>query len=298
MLLVISSLGYGVLLAYLALLGRILLLGYEKIALKQLSNDQAEETTVLYFVLALPFLIPLLFLCELPSNYNFLPFIAICSLIYAIAFSWFVKALTYGEASQVSPLYDFNLFFVAILSWVFLDELLTISKIFGLILLIIGSSFLDRQHNLKYAIMSVFKNQACRYMIGCSFLVAIGRIVDGILLKQVKLDPILYTFFLYFGISFWIFLKACLNHKLASTKILFQQHTKISLIVGMINAYAYCLLAYAFTQIDISIAQALSMLSMIVTMILARFILQEEIGRRSIGAVLMLSGAWIILLSR
>lgn len=287
---------YAVALAYLALLGRILLLGYEKIALKQLSNEKADEATVLYFTIATLFLVPSLFFCTFPSNYTFLPYVVVCSLVYTIAFIWFVKALSIGEASLVSPLYDSNLFFVAILSAIFLGESLTVFKLLGFLLLIAGSSFLDKQQkNLCHALMAIYQDRACRYMIGCSILVAIGRIVDGIMIKQNNLDPLFYTFSLYFGITFWLLVNAGFKHQWQSSMVLFQEHKKTSLIVGFINAYAYCFLAYAFTQIEVSIAQSLSMLAMIVTMILAKIILQEEIGRRWIGAVIMLVGAWLVL---
>jgi transporter family protein len=68
----------------------------------------------------------------------------------------------------------------------------------------------------------------------------------------------------------------------------------LSVFSGTVNAYSYILLLFAFTVIPVSVAEPVSMLSMIVTVILAKYIFQERIRNRIIGAVIMLAGAWLL----
>ncbi len=296
-------------LPYLALLGRILLLGYEKIILKQLSQDKPDEATVLYFGIALPFLAPLLFFSKMPQNFIFLLYIAIFSVIYMIAFILFVYALEAGEASLVSPLYDFNVLFVAILSAFFLAESLSILKFAGVILLIFGSSFLNQQKNPFQAIASLFHNKSCFYMILCSLFVALGRMLDGKMMKIEKLDPIVYSFFLYLGITICLVLRLAFiqyfsksrntamqakQNIFSSTLTLLKEKPITSIITGAINAYAYLFFVYAITKINVSVAQPLSMLAVVITMLFAKWIFHETIGHRLIGACIMLLGAYLV----
>ena len=68
-----------------------------------------------------------------------------------------------------------------------------------------------------------------------------------------------------------------------------------SSIAAFINAYSYLFLLIAFTKIDVSIAEPASMLSMVVTVILAHFIFREKIRNRIIGVVIMIAGAWMLV---
>jgi len=45
----------------------------------------------------------------------------------------------------------------------------------------------------------------------------------------------------------------------------------------------------------VSVAEPISMLGMIVTVILARLILKERVGRRLVAVIVMIAGAWFLL---
>lgn len=85
---------------YLTSLSRIVLLGYEKIIIKK------------------------------PINYSFAFYSSISSFIYSFAFVLYVKSLSIANASLVGPLYNFNVFFLLILTFIFLGEKITYLKIF------------------------------------------------------------------------------------------------------------------------------------------------------------------------
>jgi transporter family protein len=68
-----------------------------------------------------------------------------------------------------------------------------------------------------------------------------------------------------------------------------------SSIAAFINAYSYLFLVIAFTKIDVSVAEPASMLSMIITVILAHFVFGEKILDRIVGVIIMIVGAWMLV---
>ena len=282
-------------LAYLALLGRIVLLGYERIIVKKLgSQSDSESAAFLFFAIATLFLLPFVFFAAKPMDYGFLKFVVFSSFIYSIAFILYVTSLSIGEASLVSPLYNFNVFFLLILTAIFLGESLSILKIMGLVLLVYGVSFLNKRQNIFLSLKSLLKDKAPLLMIICSLLIAIGRTIDGFAIKGVS--PIIYAFNIYVGVSLFLFIYILFKKKLKHTLLLLKHKTSIAVIAGAVNSYAYLLLLAAFTRIEVSIAEPASMLGMIVTVVLAHFIFKEKIGNRLAAVLIMLLVTWLLFL--
>jgi transporter family protein len=281
-------------LAYLALLGRIMLLGYERIIVKQLGQRaDSEGAAFLFFAIATLFLLPFLLFVGAPSSYGFLPLVALGSFAYAIAFVLYVKSLSLGEASLVSPLYNFNVLFLLILTAILLGEPITALKIVGILLLFFGASLLNRTGNLLRSLGALFRDRACLLMIVCSFLMAIGRTIDGFVVQDIP--PMLYAFCVYTGISLYLLVYLLLTRRTGEMLSLLRNRPGIAVAAGAVNAYAYVLLLFAFTQIDVSVAEPASMLGMIATVILARLIFKEKIGRRLAAVIIMIAGAWLLL---
>jgi transporter family protein len=278
--------------AYLFLLGRIILLGYEKIVVKKVGTDSNSiVTSFLFFGIAVLFLLP--FALFHPSfDLSALKYGILSGFIYSISFVLYVKSLSIGEASLVGPLYNFNVFFLLILTSIFLKEPFTISKVIGLSLLVYGASFLNRQENLYKSLYSLFKRKDTLFMMGSSFLIAIGRTIDGFVVG--KIDPLFYCFFLYLVISVYQFFYILLRKEVEEVFKLLKEKTLLVTIAAGINAYSYMFLLIAFRSIDVSIAEPLSMLSMLVTLFLAKNVFKEDIRKRIIGVIIMILGAWIL----
>jgi len=278
--------------AYLFLLGRIILLGYEKIVVKKVGTDSNSiVTSFLFFDIAVLFLLP--FALFHPSfDISALKYGILSGFIYSISFVLYVKSLSIGEASLVGPLYNFNVFFLLILTSIFLKEPFTISKVIGLSLLVYGASFLNRQENLYKSLYSLFKRKDTLFMMGSSFLIAIGRTIDGFVVG--KIDPLFYCFFLYLVISVYQFFYILLRKEVKEVFKLLKEKTLLVTIAAGINAYSYMFLLIAFRSIDVSIAEPLSMLSMLVTLFLAKNVFKEDIRKRIIGVIIMILGAWIL----
>lgn len=278
---------------YLFLLGRIILLGYEKIVVKKVGDkSNSIVTSFLFFFTATIFLLPFAFNKNLSLELERLKYGILSGFIYSISFILYVKSLSIGEASLVGPLYNFNVFFLLILTTIFLREPFTLAKLMGLSLLVYGASFLNKQENFWKSLKILFEKKETLLMMGSSFLIAIGRTIDGFIVD--KLDPMFYCFFLYLVISIYQFLYILFRKETREIIKLFRDKTGLVLTAGAINAYSYLFLLIAFKSIDVSIAEPLSMLSMIITLILAKSTFKENIKTRSIGVLIMILGAWIL----
>lgn len=282
------------LLGYLTLLGRIFLLGYERIIVKQFSRDaDSVAATFWFFSLSALALAPLLFFVPLPTDWSFLYFPLVAGLLYAVGDGLYVRSLSIGEVSLVGPLYNFNVFFLLALSVVFLDEPFTALKLLGLVLLIYGASFLNRQKDLFTSLSALFSDPACRMMLISSFIVAIARTVDGLAVRNV--DPVVYVFFNSIAVSSYLLVYLAFRGRLGVTLALFRTRPRQAVVVGAVNGYAYLLLLLAFTQLPVSVAEPASLLSMVVAVILAGRLLKEDIRQRLLGVGVMVVGAWLLL---
>ena len=153
--------------------------------------------------------------------------------------------------------------------------------------------YIYQQKNLLRSLGALFKDKACLLMILCSILMAIGRTIDGLVVQDVP--PVLYAFSVYTGISLFLLIYLLLTKKTGEMLSLLRSRPKTAVAAGAVNAYAYVLLLFAFTKIDVSVAEPISMLGMIATVILARLIFKERIRRRLVAVIVMIAGAWLLL---
>ncbi len=281
------------LLAYIALSCRIVSLGLERILVKKLGTDADSISTAFIFIGLSPFFLAYFAIPHL-AYYPELWLIFISGIVYALAFILYSKSLSTGDASLVSPLYNFNVLFLLIISNIFLDEPITLLKITGILLMVYGISFLNKQPNILKSLQAVIYDDACRMMMMSSLLIAIGRIIDGYSVRTVP--PVLYGFAVDVAMAGYLFLFLVLQKKLPNVTALFLKKPVLSLSTGALSAGSYFCLLYAFSKMDVSIVEPASMLSMIVTVLLARILLQEIISNRLIGVLIMLAGAWLLFL--
>ncbi|OGG04627.1 MAG: hypothetical protein A3F83_00195 [Candidatus Glassbacteria bacterium RIFCSPLOWO2_12_FULL_58_11] len=282
-------------LAYLALAGRIVLTGYEKIIFKQVAdNSGSEEAVCLIFTAGTILLAPFLLLTGPPESYSFLWISLAAGLVYTIQTVYYVKALSAGEASLVGPVYYFSLFFLLFFTTVFLSESLKPTKIAGMVLLFYGASFLNRRQHILASLKALFTDRACQFMIFSSLLVAVGRTVDGWMVRSIH--PITYVFSLCLTTDLFLFLHLYFTGKLGLAAGLFRRKWKLGLAAGAVDCYSYLMLMFAITRIEVSVAEPASMLGLIITVLLAHYILREKIRERLLAAVILVAGAWLLFL--
>lgn len=159
--------------------------------------------------------------------------------------------------------------------------------------MIYGVSYLKKDVNLKLSYKNLLKSKGAISMIISSFLMAIGRTIDGFLTKS--FDKLGYSLGVYLVISVYFFLISFFKNRNLRIYVQIVKSKIIALVFGGVcNAYAYFALLMAFKKIDVSIAEPISMLSSLVSILVARFIFKENIKLRFFGATILISGAFII----
>lgn len=275
------------------MIGRIILLGFERILFKKAGKDQNSLVSTFWlFGLAAVFQIPLLFIY--PFTFQDFLNAAPSAGIYTITFSIYVYVLSNYEVSLVTPFYNFNVFFLLLLSVIFLDEAFTIFKILGIFLLFFGTIFLNKNESILESFKSVYKNRGCQLMIVVSLLMAVGRVLDRNMIEETS--PPIYSFALYFLTGLYIGIILLFQRKGKLIVESFKSQPKEFLAGGAANAYSYLFLLIAFTEMEVSVAEPLSMLSVILSIILSYFFFKEKIKNRLIGALIMFSGAILLVI--
>ena len=302
--------------AVAALGGRIALLGAERIVVKRLGADSnGVAPAFLFFLIATLMLAPLLPFVDFPADAGWLLLVAANGLVYAVAFVLYVAALAAGEASFVSPFYNFNVLFLLLLAGIFLAEAITAAKLAGIALLVAGSWMLARStaqarpHGLARlarhgrgevvgpaaAAGSVGQanRRAAFLMIGCSLLMAIGRTVDAFQVRSV--GSIVYSFAIYSANTVWLGCFVLVSRRGGETLRLLRARPWTAVAAGAVNAFSYVLLLVALGSMEVSVAEPASMVSLLVTLGLAWVVFRERVAGRVLPTLVMIAGAWMLL---
>ncbi len=270
---------------------RILLLGYERIAGKKVTENSPTLVSAWGFFF-FSFLVFFPFFNTITLDSLLLSLIS--GSIYSLSFVLYTYALKYEDTSVVAPIYNLNVFFLIPLGFIFLGERITVFKILGALLMIYGVSFLKKGENLKLSYLNLLKSKGALAMLVSSILMAFGRIVDKKITSN--LSPISYSVSIYLVISTYIFIYGILaKNDLKAYGMLIKNKFVYLILAGICNAYSYVALLNAFKYIDVSIAEPVSMLSTFVTIIFAKFVFKEKVGVRTIGAIALILGAVIIM---
>lgn len=290
-----------------ALLLRILLLGYERIVTKELTQDRTSMgAAFLFFGIGTAIWLPALLWTGLPEP-RILAYSAGASAIYAVAFLLYVGALARSDASIIGPLYHTAILVVMLLAFLFLDEALTVWRVLGGVLLLYGASLLRRAGSPLAVVRSyqlLLSDKGAAMMIMGSFALGAGRVIDGWVLTEyggpsVESETTLAVAYAVVQNAFiagWMFVVLLATRRVRAMASLLRERPGRALVAGGINLTSYLFLLVAFTGLPVSIAEPASSLSMVVTVLLAWVILGEPLKDRLAGALVMVAGAWMLFL--
>lgn len=283
--------------SYIALIGRILLLALERIVVRILGNNEGDlykniGSTFLFFFIGAIFLLPFNFTVKIDS-FSFLFPCYLSSLLYSIGAVSYVSSLATGETSLVTPINSLNSLILLILSFIFLGEAITITKFFGIIIIIIGLSILKKAESPIKALIYILKDKACKLMFVYVMLQSFGRILDKYFF--VTVHPIVYSTVLYLFVSLNLLIFLLIKGKGDSIKSVFKEKKKISIFSGALNGFSYLFLLIALNNIQLSIAEPLTQISMILTLVFSYLFFKENIKEKIPGSILILIGGWLLL---
>jgi uncharacterized membrane protein len=274
-------------------------IAFEKIIVRLLGDRQGNidynlSATFLFFIFGAIILTPLA--AFIPIN-NFI-FLLPCygsSLLYTVYSYSFVTSLATGETSLVTPIYSLNGLILIIFSFLFLSEPFTLTKIIGVILMIIGVSLLKDVRNPFYSVRYIISDIPSRMMFLAVTSQCLGRIIDKYYLPNVH--PITYSTILYFFIAFNLMVILLIRGKTKTILKVFNKKPILSITSGIINGFSYLFLLYAMQQIDLSLAEPLTNLSLVLTLLFSLLFFKENIMEKLPGSILILLGGWFLYLN-
>lgn len=290
-----------------ALTLRVLMLGYERIVTKELTQDRTSlGAAFLFFAIGTLIWLPALLWTGIPEP-RVLAYAGGASLVYALAFILYVGALARSEASIVGPLYHTSILFVILMAFVFLDEAVTPLRLLGGGLLVYGASMLRMRGGplaIARSAKALLADRGAVMMIVGSFLLGAGRIVDKWIVSSFTTEVALgevaptmgYAIFQNLFIALWMLAILVAMGRAKATLDLVRERPKTALVAGFINLTSYLFLLMAFTGLDASVAEPASSLSMLITVGLAGLLFGEPWKERLPGAIVMVGGAWLLFL--
>jgi uncharacterized membrane protein len=77
----------------------------------------------------------------------------------------------------------------------------------------------------------------------------------------------------------------------------FNNKPALSITSGLINGFSYLFLLYAIQRIDLSLAEPLTNLSLVFTLLFSVLIFKENIIEKLPGCILILLGGWFLYLN-
>ncbi len=278
---------------------RIILVAVEKIVVRMLGDREGDvdinlAATFLFFIFGAVILLPMAFLIPV-SNLFFLFPCFISSLLYTVYSYSFVTSLATGETSLVTPIYSLNGLILVLFSFLFLSESLTVTKLIGVLVMMLGMSFLKDIRNPFYSLHYILTDIPSRHMFLAIVTQSIGRMIDKYFLPNVH--PITYSAILYLFIAFHLMAILLLRRKISMIGKVFREKPALSIISGLINGLSYLFLLYALQQIDLSIAEPLTNLSLILTMFFSVLFFKENVMEKFPGSILILIGGWFLYLN-
>jgi len=261
---------------------------------RQGNIDYNLSATFLFFIFGAMILTPLAFFIPIKNLIFLFPCYG-SSVLYTVYSYYFVTSLATGETSLVTPIYSLNGLILIIFSFFFLSEPFTLTKIIGVILMIVGVSLLKDIRNPFYSVRYIITDIPSRMMFLAVTSQCLGRIIDKYYLPNVH--PVTYSTILYFFIAFNLLVILLIREKTKTILKVFKKKPIISIISGLINGFSYLFLLYAMQQIDLSLAEPLTNLSLVLTLLFSLLFFKENVIEKIPGSFLILLGGWFLYLN-
>jgi transporter family protein len=274
--------------------GAALSSGIEKILRRSvLIKEDSLCYTFLFGLFAAIILLPLFFFkFQQPSN-NYAWFLVILSgILWTIYSLLLFKAYSYLEASVAAPISRLKLFFVLILSVIFLGESLTFDKIFGTIFIFAGVAVIGYTKKKKIDYTNTKKRKGIFLIILSTVIISIVLLIDKYAMTFFNVEtytapvylisPILLTFFVI--------------KRKKQIKSILKRNFVPTFITSLLSVGYYYMILSAFKYAEVSIVVPIVELSILVAVVGGILFLKEreDIPRKLIAAVILIIGAIIL----
>ena len=286
---------------YLYALASSIFIAVANISAKEaLRHEHSMEFSVFAGIIAFFIMLPFAPWVDFGINYYYLGIIYLSSAFAAFGFFFFSRALRHMDVSVVIPLANVSIIFTAVFGIVVLGEWLSLPKIFGIGLIVIGAYLMEINHghlDWIYPFREFYHSRYLHYLFFGSVAISVAAIFDRVALKEV--DVISFMFFSHVFLAANCLLIYIFLHKEPVRKAI--EEAKGSLgwalsfsVSRLISAFLF---AYAISLIYVSLAYALKRMSTLVSVFLAGKIFHEKhIEWKIFASLLMVAGAMFIVL--
>lgn len=253
----------------------------------------AEEIFLLPFMLLL-----ILFSGGFPQvSPSFYSFVFPASVLDFFAAIFSIYAIKISPISLISPISSFNPVFTTIIAFLSLHEVLSVSKIFGILTITVGSYLLNISE-IKGGMFAPFKklftNKGVLLFIGANLIWAVTPIFQKQAIFQTKpVVPLFTSFFEGAIVSIFFIPFVLIKNKNRISQI--QKNWKLLLFLGPFSALAQWAAFTAFSLTSLGLVTAVFKLSTLFTIIIGGVFLKEErIKERLLGGAVMLAGTILL----
>ncbi|NUN08862.1 MAG: EamA family transporter [Ignavibacteriaceae bacterium] len=271
---------------------------------KSLFSLGALEFSYLSSVIALVFTIPFFIIMPpLPPLSAELVLLLIKTLMGAGAFFCVMSAIKNLEISEALPLLALSPAFVAVAGVIFINDTLAPTEWAALILMAAGTYILELRsgnNGIAAPVKALFDLAKYKYIILALILFTGSSLIDRLLLKDYKLAPYTFTALqqLFYTLIFLIAVAASKKNPVT----LFRLPDKK--VLGLLVALGIFTVIYRYTQIEATklapVALVLSVKRLSVLMAVfggGKIFKEKEVPKRVLAAVIILSGAMILLIN-
>jgi len=269
----------------------ILVSGFETIAYRLLAKgERGENASALFMLIGAAVLLP--FVHGWPGISWVWLIAAAGTAFYVISNVFFFKSYSRGQVSLLKPLGNMEPLIVLVLSIVLLSESLTVQKIAGTVLIVLGMSYLKETGNITKGLRALFHDRTVQLFTLSAIAFSFARITDKLAVSY--FDILSYGFLQFAAPAVIILALIAVRGDLGNFANFVGRRWKPGLAAGVLCGFRYVLYLTLISQVELSTAFPLISLSVIWAMLLAALLLHERITGRLPGALLMIAGAILL----
>ncbi|GBE19110.1 4-amino-4-deoxy-L-arabinose-phosphoundecaprenol flippase subunit ArnE [archaeon BMS3Abin16] len=227
---------------------------------------------------------------------DFLPYFLASSGFEIVAMILYFKVLQSYDMSLTLPILSFTPVFLVVTSFFILGEAPTLLGLIGILLVVVGSYFLnlDRQStNALHPFKMLFKNQGTRMMLGVALIWGVET--NFIKVAVLNSDPYFTAaaFSLALGAAF-LTLAYVKGEPIVSG---FRRHGRSFFLAGLVVSISAVLTNIAFTLQIVAYVVSIKRLSVLFSVFYGAILFNEDdFQKRLVGAGIMVLGSVVILL--
>jgi len=276
---------------------RVVLLGLERpLGKKTVLGYSTQTGGAIFFGIAALALLPTLavYSCfHRPAGWAFLGFALLTASLFMVPFVFYLKALQHGEVSVITPLYSLGTLVVFFLPICFQSERFSWAKLAGALLIFLGTFFLRPGSNPLQSLRNLATDRGAQFIVLNTLLIGVIRLIDN---YSADLEPVFYAIScatfngLFFTGAVWV------TGRWGELKRLYRERTKLAWVNGVVNGYAYFTLLVALgLGLDMSVAEPVGNLGMVLAVVLGHYMFGEQIRARLAASLLMILGVFLLV---